>query len=177
MCKSGSVGLPQGNVQLAVMDGKGFPLPPGGVGGVFVKGPNVFNGYNNTSIDTCFTKEGWFDTGDLGEVDEEGYLFIRGRIKELINRGGEKISAAEIDAALLSHPDIIDAVSFPIPDDLYGEAVAASIVIRDLSQSKKIENSLREHLLKMLTNFKVPKQIFIYDIPLPRSATGTRMKI
>jgi acyl-CoA synthetase (AMP-forming)/AMP-acid ligase II len=89
--KGGSVGRPQGGLQLRVFDDKGVSLPPGGVGSVYIKGRNVFSGYKNLSSDASFNKEGWFDTGDLGELDEDGYLYIRGRIKELINRGGEKL--------------------------------------------------------------------------------------
>lgn len=118
--KGGSVGLPQGSTQIMILSEEGVPLPIGVIGSVYVRGTNVFKGYKNRSDDTTFNKDGWFDTGDLGELDSDGYLSIRGRIKELINRGGEKISAAEVDSALLSHPDVIDAVSFPIFDDFYG---------------------------------------------------------
>ena len=109
------------------MDGGLRHLPPRKVGEVCIRGPNVTGGYlNNPQASREAFAGGWFHTGDQGYLDERGYLFLTGRLKELINRGGEKISPLEIDACLLSHPTVVEAVAFGVPDDKYGEVVHAA---------------------------------------------------
>ena len=109
----------------------------------------------------------WFRTGDQGILDGSGYLTLTGRLKELINRGGEKISPLEVDAALLEHPAVAEAVCFAAPDEMYGECVQAAVVLRDDCEQKDIQDFCRERL----ADFKVPDVIYFAD-ELPRTATG-----
>uniref|UniRef100_A0A7S0UUS4 2-hydroxyacyl-CoA lyase n=1 Tax=Polytomella parva TaxID=51329 RepID=A0A7S0UUS4_9CHLO len=182
--KAGSVGRPQGSVQLTVLDPTtNQPVPQGAIGEVCIRGPNVTAGYlNNPKANEEAYAGGWFHTGDQGRLDEEGFLFLTGRIKELINRGGEKISPLEVDGVLLSHPDVAEAVSFGAPDDKYGEAVAAAIVLKPGSvaaqqvvagggKNKEVEAAIKKHAALHLSGFKVPAQIFFTDV-LPKTATG-----
>lgn len=121
--KPGSVGKPVGQ-EMAILNENGVRQPEGVQGEVCIRGPNVTKGYkNNPEANKTAFSFGWFHTGDIGFLDSEGYLHLVGRIKELINRGGEKISPIEIDSVLLSHPDIAQAVAFGVPDDKYGEEV------------------------------------------------------
>ena len=165
--KTGSVGCGTG-VRFAILNDAGDVLQAGAIGEVSIKGPNVFDGYdgNAKANDEAFTN-GWFRTGDQGYLDDEGYLRLTGRIKELINRGGEKISPREIDEALLTHPAVGEAVCFGIPDRVYGEAVAAAVVLKDAAT----EAELISHCRLSLSDFKCPKVIYIVDF-IPRGATG-----
>ena len=165
--RPGSVGLPTG-LDLAILgEDKAF-LGPEASGEVVLKGPNITKGYlNNPKANEEAFFEGWFRTGDLGVVSKDGYLTLLGRIKELINRGGEKIAPIEVDNALLSHPKVIEAVVFGVPDPKYGEEVACSVVLKELLS----EAELRRFLLERLAPFKVPKVIQFVDA-LPRSGSG-----
>ena len=165
--KAGSVGQGTG-VSIAILNDAGDLLSPGEIGEVSIKGDNVFGGYegNPKANAEAFTS-GWFRTGDQGCLDEQGYLTLTGRIKELINRGGEKISPREIDEALLSHPAVAEAVCFGIPDRTYGEAVAAAVVLQGSATSAE----LIAHCRSSLSDFKCPKVIHIVD-SIPRGATG-----
>ncbi|KAL8139774.1 hypothetical protein V2J09_005795 [Rumex salicifolius] len=167
--KPGSVGKPVGQ-EMAVLNENGEVLRNGENGEVCVRGPNVTRGYKNNPVanKTAF-QFGWFHTGDIGFLDEDGYLHLVGRIKELINRGGEKISPIEVDAVLLSHADVAQAVAFGVPDDKYGEEINCAIIPRDESNLDK-EEVLR-FCKKNLAAFKVPKRVFITDF-LPKTATG-----
>ena len=128
--KPGSVGVAAGP-DITVLGPDGQELPVGSVGEVAVRGASVFSGYENApEVNASAFTNGWFRTGDEGLLDAEGYLFLRGRIKEIINRGGEKIGPLEIEDALLSHPDVQEAVAFSIPDERLGEEVGAAIVPR-----------------------------------------------
>ena len=144
------------------------PLPPGATGEVSIKGPNVFSGYegNNEANAESFSN-GWFRTGDQGYLDHEGYLTLVGRLKELINRGGEKISPREIDEALMTHSAVDEAVCFGIPDRVYGEEVAAAVVLKNAATEKE----LIAHCHSSLADFKCPKHIYIVEA-IPRTATG-----
>jgi acyl-CoA synthetase (AMP-forming)/AMP-acid ligase II len=165
--KPGSVGQGTG-VALAVLDKHGSELPTGSRGEVSIKGPNVFGGYeeNPEANATSFTG-GWFRTGDEGFLDSDGFLTLTGRIKEIINRGGEKISPREVDEALLAHGAVSEAVCFGIPDKTYGEEVAAAVVL----QGTASESELMAHCKSLLADFKAPKVIYIVD-KIPRTATG-----
>jgi acyl-CoA synthetase (AMP-forming)/AMP-acid ligase II len=165
--KPGSVGQGAG-VSLAILDKHGNDLPTGSRGEVSIKGPNVFGGYeeNPEANATSFTG-GWFRTGDEGFLDSDGFLTLTGRIKELINRGGEKISPREVDEALLAHGAVSEAVCFGIPDKTYGEEVAAAVVL----QGAASESELMAHCKSLLADFKAPKVIYIVD-KIPRTATG-----
>ena len=163
----GSVGRGTG-VQIALMNDAGSLLPVGSQGEVVIKGPNVTRGYHNNpeANATAFTN-GWFRTGDQGILDAEGYLTLVGRLKELINRGGEKISPREIDEALLTHPAVAEAVCFGVPDAKYGEEVAAAVVLRREASAA----DLLAHCRERLAAFKVPKTIHLVA-QIPRTATG-----
>jgi acyl-CoA synthetase (AMP-forming)/AMP-acid ligase II len=166
--KAGSVG--QGSdVQVSIMDQKGNHLKPGDRGEVVIKGPNVTSGYeSNAEANATSFVDGWFRTGDEGIIDAEGYLTLVGRIKELINRGGEKISPREIDEVLLTHPSVAEAVSFGLPHKMWGEEVAAAVVLKDPAAT---EAALLAFCKERLAEFKRPKQIFITEA-IPRTATG-----
>jgi acyl-CoA synthetase (AMP-forming)/AMP-acid ligase II len=165
--RAGSVGV-GAHVEVAIMDDAGSLLPPGAEGEVVVKGRNVTRGYhNNPAANAAAFTAGWFRTGDRGRLDERGYLTLVGRIKELINRGGEKISPVEIDEVLAQHPGVIEVVTFGLPDEKYGEEVAAAVIVR----AGTSERDLREHVAAKLAAFKVPKRFFVTDA-IPKTATG-----
>lgn len=165
--KPGSVGRGT-QVEIAILDQKGNLLPTGATGEVSIKGPNVFSGYeNNPEANAESFSHGWFRTGDQGHLDAEGYLTLSGRIKELINRGGEKISPREIDEVLLTHPAVAEAVCFGIPDRVYGEGVAAAVVLK----SETTQKELIVHCRNSLSDFKCPQTIYIVET-IPRTATG-----
>jgi len=127
------------------------------------------SGYeNDPGADRDAFRDGWFRTGDLGHIDEDGYLFVTGRIKEIINRGGFKVSPAEVDAVLLRHPDVLDAAAFGVHHPTLGEDVAAAAVIRD--QGKISPQQLREYALEHLAAYKVPSTIK-FVVALPRNVT------
>jgi len=165
--KPGSVGCGT-NVEIAILDEAGNQLPRQTVGEVSIKGPNVFAGYEgNAEANAESFSNGWFRTGDQGQLDSAGYLTLVGRIKELINRGGEKISPREIDEALLTHPAVAEACCFGIPDRVYGEGVAAAVVLKDTATEKELIG----HCRSSLSDFKCPTTIYIMDM-IPRTATG-----
>lgn len=171
--KRGTVGLP-GDEDVAVMDERGSPLPPGEVGEVWARGPTVFNGYeDDPEANREAFRNGWFRTGDLGSFDVDGYLTLTGRLKEMINRGGEKVSPAEVDAALLEHPAVHEAAAFGIPHPTLGEEVAAAVKLRRAEDVS--ESDLRRFLLERLTAFKVPRRIeFVAE--LPKGPTGKPLR-
>jgi len=167
--KENSVGLPTG-IEVAILDDAGNELPHGAVGEVCIRGRNVTRGYlrNPEATDAAFTR-GWFRTGDSGAIDPDGYVFLQGRIKELINRGGEKISPLEVDEVLLRHPAVREAVTVAVPHPIYGEEVEAVVAVHS-GQPEEAE-VLIAHCKDHLAPFKAPKEIrFVQSIP--RSATG-----
>jgi acyl-CoA synthetase (AMP-forming)/AMP-acid ligase II len=165
--KAGSVG-PGTGVQIGIMDDAGNLLAPGERGEVVIQGPNVVAGYeNNPEANAKSYTNGWFRTGDQGFLDAERYLTLTGRIKELINRGGEKIGPREIDEVLLSHPAVAEAVCFGVPHPAWGEEVAAAVVLREPTGESDIMAFCKERLAE----FKRPKKIYITDA-IPRTATG-----
>ena len=163
----GSVG-PGTDVRISIRNDQGHPLPSGERGEVCIQGPNVITGYeNNAEANATSFFDGWFRTGDQGILDEHGYLTLVGRLKELINRGGEKISPREIDEVLLTHPAIAEAVCFGVPHPTWGEEVAAAVVLRE----PVTEGDLHAFCKERLADFKRPKQIHITEA-IPRTATG-----
>jgi acyl-CoA synthetase (AMP-forming)/AMP-acid ligase II len=165
--KPGSVG-PGTGVQIGIMDDKGNLLAAGERGEVVIQGPNVVSGYeNNPEANAKSFTNGWFRTGDQGFLDDEGYLVLTGRIKELINRGGEKIGPREIDEVLLSHPAVAEAVCFGVPHPSWGEEVAAAVVLKDQVPESEILSYCKERLAE----FKRPKKIYVTNA-IPRTATG-----
>jgi acyl-CoA synthetase (AMP-forming)/AMP-acid ligase II len=165
----GSVG-PGTDVGITIRDGEGRVLAPGERGEVCILGPNVTRGYENNpeANATSFFEGGWFRTGDQGMLDANGYLTLTGRLKELINRGGEKVSPREIDEVLLTHPSVAEAVCFGVSHPTWGEEVAAAVVARDGGAT---EAELLAYCKERLAEFKRPKQIHITDA-IPRTATG-----
>eukprot|EP01112_Ceratiomyxa_fruticulosa_P011856 TRINITY_DN3259_c0_g1_i1.p1 TRINITY_DN3259_c0_g1~~TRINITY_DN3259_c0_g1_i1.p1 ORF type:complete len:519 (-),score=97.51 TRINITY_DN3259_c0_g1_i1:31-1587(-) len=166
--KPGTVGKGT-NVRIAILDENGISQPTGSLGEVCIKGENVTKGYHNNpeANKANWTESGWFRTGDQGFLDEEGYLTLTGRIKELINRGGEKISPLEIDNILLEHPKVSEAICFGVPDPKYGEIVYAAIVAKSPVSSEELTQFCKHKL----ADFKVPQKFFFSD-SLPRTATG-----
>lgn len=156
----GSVGIGQG-VEVKILDHSGREVPQGREGEICVRGDNVTKGYlNNPAANkSSFTKDGFFRTGDQGKKDRDGYVIITGRIKELINKGGEKISPIELDNTLLSHPQVAEAVCFAIPDEgHYGEDIGAAVVLK--SAGSATEADLKAWVTGKLAKFKTPKQVF-----------------
>jgi acyl carrier protein len=172
--KAGSVGVAAGP-QVAVMDEAGHLLPAGVTGEIVIRGANVMARYENnpTANESAFT-DGWFRTGDRGRLDADGYLFLTGRLKEIINRGGEKISPREIDELLLEHPAIREAVTFAVPHPRLGEEVAAAVVLREGAAAT--EREIRAFVAGHLADFKVPRQVLIVN-EIPKGPTGKLQRI
>jgi acyl-CoA synthetase (AMP-forming)/AMP-acid ligase II len=172
--KPGTVGVGAGP-EVAVMDEGGRLLPAGARGEVVIRGPNVTLGYegNPEANATSFTN-GWFRTGDQGVMDSEGYLTITGRLKEIINRGGEKISPREVDEVLMDHPAVQQVVTFALSHEKLGEEVAAAVVLRNGFQAT--EEELKEFAALRLAPFKVPRTIVILE-EIPKGPTGKLQRI
>jgi acyl-CoA synthetase (AMP-forming)/AMP-acid ligase II/thioesterase domain-containing protein/acyl carrier protein len=155
---------------VAVMGENGERLSPGEKGEIWVRGPTVTSGYLDApDLNREVFVEGWFRTGDLGSLDEDGFLSLHGRISELINRGGEKIAPGEIDTALLRHPAVAEAAAFAFPHPRLGEDVAAAVVLHPGAQTTPAE--LRRFLLGELASFKIPHRLLVLDA-LPKGTTG-----
>ena len=172
--KPGSVGIAAGP-EIAIMDDDGTLLAAGAIGEVVIRGANVTAGYdNNPDANARAFTNGWFRTGDQGRLDQDGYLCLTGRLKELINRGGEKISPLEVDTVLMDHPAVGQCVTFALPHDVLGEEVAAAIVLRDGQQAS--EQDIRSFAAKRLAAFKVPRKILFVE-EIPKGATGKLQRI
>jgi acyl-CoA synthetase (AMP-forming)/AMP-acid ligase II len=167
---AGLVGRPTG-VEFRIVGDDGRPCAADGVGEIWVRGPTVVRGYlaNPTATEQTFT-DGWLHTGDLGSLSAAGELTLRGRIKELINRGGEKISPERVEGVLASHPRVVEAAVFGVADRLYGETVAA-VVVPDRS-APPTSAELTEYCRDRLAGFEVPASIEVVD-ELPRTAKGS----
>ena len=172
--KPGSVGKPAGP-EIALFKDNKFITSRNTVGEIVIKGSNVTKGYkNNKKANEENFFDGWFKTGDLGKFDEEGFLFISGRIKEIINKGGEKISPKEVDEALMKHKAVFQAVCFSVKHEKLGEDIAAAVVLKE---GKTVDHKeLKTHLSKSLTTFKIPRQILILD-EIPKGNTGKIQRI
>lgn len=167
--KPGSVGLPAG-VEIAILDDAGRELAQGETGEIAIRGPGVTEGYeNNPEANAKAFAHGWFRTGDQGRLDADGYLVIAGRLKEIVNRGGEKVSPREVDEVLLEHPDVAQAIAFAVPHPSLGEDLAAAVVPK--SGCTPDEAQLRGFLLSRLAGFKVPSRIVFVDA-IPKGPTG-----
>ena len=172
--KPGTVG-PSGGPAIRIVDETGAEVPRGHTGEIVIKGPNVMTAYeNNPKANADAFYDGWFRTGDQGVMDEDGYVAITGRLKEIINRGGEKISPREVDEIIMEHPAVHQCVTFAMPHDMLGEEVAAAIVLRQGVAAT--DKELREFAGARLAPYKVPKKILILD-QIPVGATGKLQRI
>ena len=172
--KPGSVG-PAAGPEVAILDEDGAVLPAGSTGEVAIRGDNVFSGYGNNpeANETAFSN-GWFRTGDEGHLDEDGFLFLHGRAREIINRGGEKISPREVDEVLLAHPAVAQAVAFSVPDRRLGDEVGAAVVLRP--GRSVTERELQQFAGERLADFKVPRHLAVVD-EIPMGTTGKLQRI
>jgi acyl-CoA synthetase (AMP-forming)/AMP-acid ligase II len=172
--KPGTVGLAAGP-EVAIMDTEGHLLASGSTGEIVIRGPNVTLGYeNNPQANADNFTHGWFRTGDQGVIDAQGYISITGRLKEIINRGGEKFSPREIDEILMDHAAVAQVVCFGIPHDKLGEEVGAAVVLREGKTAT--EKELRDYVATRVADFKVPRKILLLD-EIPKGATGKLQRI
>jgi long-chain acyl-CoA synthetase len=170
-----SVGVPVPVCDVKVVDEQGQALPRGDVGELWIKGPNVVKGYWNKPAETAasFT-DGWLHSGDLARIDDEGFVYIVDRAKDLVIRGGENIASVEVESALFEHPAVTDAAVIGIPHPVLGEEVAA--VVHTTPGAAVTEAELQEHVHERLAAFKVPTRIWFSDEPLPRNPAGKILK-
>jgi acyl-CoA synthetase (AMP-forming)/AMP-acid ligase II len=176
--KPGAVGLAAGP-EVAIMGEDGVLLPPGGIGEIVIRGGNVTAGYEsnpkaNAEAFTTGPEAGWFRTGDQGTMDADGYISLTGRLKEIINRGGEKISPREVDEILMDHPGVAQVVCFGMPHPKLGEEVAAVVVLREGAAAT--ERELQDFVSQRAADFKVPKKILFME-EIPKGATGKLQRI
>ncbi len=172
--KPGTVGVAAGP-EIAIMAEDGRLLPRGETGEIVIRGPNVTAGYeSNPKANAEAFADGWFRTGDQGVMDADGYLSITGRLKEIINRGGEKVSPREVDEILMDHPAVAQVVCFGMPHPKLGEEVAAAVVLRE-GQSAT-ERELQDFVGRRAADFKVPKRILLLE-EIPKGATGKLQRI
>ena len=170
----GSVGIAAGP-EVAIMDVDGKLLAAGEIGEIVIRGENVTLGYeNNDKANAEGFTNGWFRTGDQGTMTADGYVTLTGRLKEIINRGGEKISPREVDEVLMDHPAVAQVVTFGMPHDKLGEEVAAAVVLREGKTAT--EQEIRAFVATKLADFKVPKKILLMD-EIPKGATGKLQRI
>ena len=172
--KPGFVGIAAGP-EVAIMDNKGILLSAGEIGEVVIRGPNVTKGYeNNPDANATAFSNGWFRTGDQGTIDGEGYLRLTGRLKEIINRGGEKVSPLEVDEVIMDHPAVAQCVTFAMPHKSLGEEVAAAVVLREGQEAS--EADIRQFLRERLADYKIPRKVLILE-EIPKGATGKLQRI
>ena len=161
--------------EVSIMDNNQNILENGKIGEIVIRGINVTKGYlNNSQANKDSFIDGWFRTGDQGYYDEEGFLQLTGRIKEIINKGGEKISPLEIDDAIMKHESVFQGITFPIVHSKLGEEVAAAVVLKNNHQLT--EKELKEFLSKILSSYKIPQTIIFLD-EIPKGKTGKLQRI
>jgi long-chain acyl-CoA synthetase len=162
-------------LDLAVRDGEGNDLPTGERGEIWFKGPHLIRGYWNQPEATAETiVDGWLRSGDLGRVDDEGFVYVEDRAKDMVLRAGENVYCAEVEAAIYELPEVLEAAVFGIPHQRLGEEVAAAVYLRE-GRSLTAE-ALQAHVAKRLAGFKVPSVVSFLDEPLPRNAAGKFVK-
>ena len=170
----GSIGRPLGDTEVKIFGESGSEMPPGEVGEIVARGPRVMKGYWKADDATSQTiRDGWLYTGDMGYVDEDGYIFLAGRAKDIIIRAGENISPEEVEVALHSHPAIDEAAVIGVPDPQWGEAIKAIVVLKDGAQATAEE--IIEHCRGRMASFKKPESVVFVD-ELPRNPMGKVLK-
>jgi long-chain acyl-CoA synthetase len=170
-----SVGVPIPVCEVRLVDDAGDDAPAGRTGEIWIKGPNVVPGYWERHEETAATfTDGWLHSGDIGRFDDEGFLYIVDRAKDIIIRGGENISSLEVEAALFEHGDVLEAAVFATPHDTLGEEVGAAI--RRRPASTVTDDELRAHAASLLAPYKVPSHVWFVDEPFPRSPSGKILK-
>jgi acyl-CoA synthetase (AMP-forming)/AMP-acid ligase II len=172
--KPGSVGIPVG-LDVTIRDDDGDSLPFGQIGQVVVRGPGLISGYeDNLEATRDAFVDGWFKTGDVGFFDEEGYLFLTGRSREMINRGGEKIAPRQVDEVLLEHPAVAEVATFAVPHPTLGEDVAAAVVLRP--RAEVTPKDLRQFARARLAEFKIPREVLFVE-EIPKGPTGKVLRV
>jgi len=172
--KAGSVGLPYGN-EIIIVDDQGRECPPQQVGELVIRGDNLLDHYyKNPEATASSIRDGWFYTGDLGNKDRDGYIFITGRSKELIIRGGENIAPREIDDVLYKHEAILEAAAVGVDDENYGQEVVACVVLRDGYSCGADE--LKAFCESGVGQYKAPKIIYFFD-DLPKGPSGKILRL
>ncbi|MEZ6085924.1 MAG: AMP-binding protein, partial [Phycisphaerae bacterium] len=173
--RDGSIGKPIRNVQIRIVDENGADVPQGHEGEIWIKGPNVMKGYRDDPESTAnvLTSDGWFRSGDAGKIDDDGFVYITGRIKEMLIVAGENVHPREIESVLEQHPAVAEAGVIGMTDPSRGEVPAAFVTLEEGASATEVE--LRDHARKSLAGFKVPKQIRILD-ELPHGATGKLLR-
>ena len=172
--KAGTVGAAAGP-EVALLGEDGALVTDGGKGEIVIRGPNVFSGYeNNPDANASAFHDGWFRTGDQGTFDADGFLSITGRLKEIINRGGEKVAPREVDDVIQAHPAVAQVVTFAMPHPKLGEEVAAAVVLREGQTAT--DHDIRDFAAKTLADFKVPRKILFLE-EIPKGATGKLQRI
>jgi fatty-acyl-CoA synthase len=172
--KVGSAGVPPFFTDVQCVDERSEPVPTGERGEVVVRGPNVMKGYWNRSEATAEAiRNGWFHTGDVGVMDEEGYLYIVDRKKDMIISGGENVSPAEVENAIYKHPDVEEVAVIGIPDARWGETVRAVVVAKD--GTSPTEQDIIDFTQDKLARYKRPRSVLFTDV-LPRNAAGKVLK-
>jgi long-chain acyl-CoA synthetase len=173
--KPESCGLIMPDYEVKCVDENGAALPVGGVGELWVRGAQVIKGYLNRPEATAEAiTDGWFHTGDIARIDEDGFVYIVDRKKDMVLRGGENIYCAEVEAALYRHPAVAECVAFGVPDDRLGEEVGAAVVLRP--GAKATAGELRAEALRHVSRHKAPRYLWLLDEPLPRNANGKFLK-
>ena len=157
------------------VDADGNVLPPGEIGEIVVRGTAVIKGYLNRPEASAETiVDGWLHTGDIGYFDDDGFIYLVDRAKDMILRGGENVYGAEVENAIFDHPAVLECVAFAVPDDRLGEEVGAAIHLKDGALLDA--GGLREHLASRLAAFKIPRYVWFLAEPLPRNANGKFLK-
>jgi acyl-CoA synthetase (AMP-forming)/AMP-acid ligase II len=175
LAKPESAGSPCPVMESRIVDGEGEDLPIGEEGELWVKGGNVFRGYlNRAEANKEVLTEGWFHTGDIAYFDEDGFLFLVDRAKDMVLRGGENVYSAEVEAAIYKHPSIAEAAVFAVPDERLGETVGVAIYL--LPETTCSTQELKDHVGSLIASFKVPEHIWFVEEALPRNANGKFLK-
>jgi long-chain acyl-CoA synthetase len=173
--KPGSIGVPVWGVEMKVVDDQDNEVPAGEAGELLIRGHNVMKGYyKRPELNAEVMRNGWFHSGDLAKMDEDGYFYIVGRNKDMILRGGFNIYSREIEALLVGHPAVLECAVIAVPDEMLGEEVKAFVVLKPGQQVT--ENELRKYCQERIAAYKYPRYIEIRSEPLPRNDSGKVLK-